>query len=397
VVGLRAYHPRMRSVPSEILPAGTQLDDKYRVVRHIKSGGMGAVYEVEHVGLGKHFAAKVLLRELLTRPKLVERFRREARAASATGHENIVEVTDLGETDDGVPFLIMELLRGRTLGGELKEGRFECDRAVHIARQILAALDAAHARGIVHRDLKPENIFLIQRANDADFVKVLDFGIAKLLDDSEDDLQLTETGQVVGTPSYMAPEQARGDRIDQRIDVYATGAMLYRMVTGQRPFAGANLNALLFAIAEGKPPSPRSLNPLVSAQLEEVITRSMSVDLARRYPTAAAMSAALLDDDLTADRGPGRLQEPSEDSRTGFSAQSMTMPGDAGPATAPRGKWMWVLVVVAIVAALGAGAAVVLHSISARRHDDVVRAEAEARQRVLDSLTPPTARPSRRK
>ncbi len=386
----------MGSAPAATLAVGTQLDDKYRVVGHIKTGGMGAVYEVEHLGLGKHFAAKVLLPELLARPKLIERFRREARAASATGHENIVEVTDLGETKDRVPFLIMELLRGRTLGNELKVGRFECDRAVHIARQILAALEAAHAHGIVHRDLKPENIFLIQRASDPDFVKVLDFGIAKLIDDNEDDQQLTETGQVVGTPSYMAPEQARGDRIDQRIDVYATGAMLYRMVTGQRPFMGANLNALLFAIAEGKAPSPRGLNALVSEHLDEVITTSMSVDLGRRYSTAAAMSAALLDDDLTVERGPGRLQEPGEDSRTGFSAQSMTMPGDGGPAKQPS-MWVWVLVVVGLMTAIGAGGFWVLYSIRTRAYNDAVRLETEARQRVLDSLTPPTARPSRRK
>src|SRR5579872_3202031 len=139
------------------LPAGARLDDKYAVVRHISTGGMGAVYEVEHVALGKRLAAKLLLPELCRRPELLERFRREARAASATGHENIVEVTDLGQTGK-IPFLVMELLTGRTLGSELKSGRLPPERAIHITRQVLSALGAAHGRGIVHRDLKPENI-----------------------------------------------------------------------------------------------------------------------------------------------------------------------------------------------------------------------------------------------
>jgi serine/threonine-protein kinase len=224
-----------RAPPPEPLPEGTRLDDKYVIVRHIKTGGMGAVYEVEHTGLGKKLAAKLLLPDLSRRPELLERFRREARAASATGHENIVEVTDLGATKGGVPFLVMELLQGRTLGAELKNGRLPPERAVHITRQMLSALKAAHNRGIVHRDLKPENIFLIQRASDPDFVKVLDFGIAKLLTEEVGE-ELTRAGQVVGTPTYMAPEQARGAEIDARADLYAVGAILYRMVTGNRPF-----------------------------------------------------------------------------------------------------------------------------------------------------------------
>src|SRR5581483_937740 len=223
--------------------------------------GMGAVYEVEHGPLGKRLAAKLLLPEFLRSATLLERFRREARAASATGHENIVEVTDLGETRGGLPFLVMELLNGRTLGTELKSGPLAPGRAVHVARQMLAALKAAHARGIVHRDLKPENIFLIQRGGDPDFVKVLDFGICKWPGEGEAVSELTATGQVVGTPSYMAPEQARGGAVDARADVYAVGAILYRMVTGERPFVAPNFNALLFAIAQGNATPPRQVAP----------------------------------------------------------------------------------------------------------------------------------------
>ena len=235
------------------LPEGAALDDKYRVVRHLSSGGMGAVYEVEHRGLGKRLAAKLLKPELARRADLLERFRREARAASAIGHEHIIEVTDLGQTAHKVPFLVMELLSGQTLAALCKaERRLEPARAVHIARQILSALGAAHARGIVHRDLKPENVFLIQRGGDPDFVKLLDFGIAKLLDEV-DAPELTRAGQVVGTPTYMAPEQARGEKtVDGRADLYGVGAILYRMVTGQRPYTAPNFNALLFAIAQGQ-------------------------------------------------------------------------------------------------------------------------------------------------
>jgi len=313
----------MARSPSEPLPTGTYLDDKYVVVRHIKTGGMGAVYEVEHARLGKRLAAKVLLPELMKRPALVERFRREARAASATGHENIVQVTDLGETRAGVPFLVMELLDGQTLGAALKEGRFAPERAVHVARQILSALEAAHARSIVHRDLKPENIVLVKRGNDPDFVKVLDFGIAKVLDDDDGGEALTETGQVIGTPSYMAPEQARGAAIDHRVDVYATGAMVYRMVTGQRPFRGDNFNQLIFAIAQGNPPPPRQLNPAVSEGLERVIARAMAVDPDARFATARAFADALADDDKTWERGPSRAGD-------GVTVESATGSGAAG-------------------------------------------------------------------
>ncbi len=301
----------MAEKPSEPLAPGTRLDDKYIVVGHIKTGGMGAVYEVEHGPLGKRLAAKLLLPELVRRPELLERFRREARAASATGHENIVEVTDLGETRGGVPFLIMELLVGRTLGTELKDGPLPPERAVHIARQILSALKAAHGRGIVHRDLKPENIFLIQRAGDPDFVKVLDFGIAKMIDEAPGQ-ELTQAGQVVGTPTYMSPEQARGGEIDARTDVYATGAILYRMITGQRPFTAPTFNALLFAIAQGNPTAPRTHSPACTEALEAAILRAMAVDPRTRYQNAEQFDEALAEDDLTSRRtkaGPRKTPE----------------------------------------------------------------------------------------
>jgi tRNA A-37 threonylcarbamoyl transferase component Bud32 len=313
----------------DVLSEGTALDDKYRVVRHLSTGGMGAVYEVEHRGLGKRLAAKMLRPELVRRADLLERFRREARAASAIGHEHIIEVTDLGQTARGVPFLVMELLAGQTLAALCKaERRLEPARAVHIARQILSALGAAHARGIVHRDLKPENVFLIRRAGDPDFVKLLDFGIVKLLDDHDDAPELTRAGQVVGTPTYMAPEQARGEKtVDGRADLYGVGAILYRMVTGQRPYTAPNFNALLFAIAQGQLEKPRAIEPEVSPHLEAAILRAMALDPRARFQTAAQFDEALDEDDRTRERS------AADAAKAGWAArradQGTPAPGDA--------------------------------------------------------------------
>jgi serine/threonine protein kinase len=316
----------------DVLPEGTALDEKYRVVRHISSGGMGAVYEVEHRGLGKRLAAKLLKPELSRREDLLERFRREARAASAIGHEHIIEVTDLGQTAHKVPFLVMELLSGQTLAALCKaERRLEPARAVHIARQILSALAAAHARGIVHRDLKPENVFLIQRSGDPDFVKLLDFGIVKLLDDV-DAPELTRAGQVVGTPTYMAPEQARGEKnVDGRVDLYAVGAILYRMVTAQRPYSAPNFNALLFAIAQGQLERPRKLEPGVSPHLEAAILRAMAIDPRARFQTAAEFDEALDEDDRTRERS------AADAAKAGWAARKSASSDEAVPETASSG------------------------------------------------------------
>ncbi|HEY7954497.1 MAG TPA: serine/threonine-protein kinase [Polyangia bacterium] len=382
--------------PSEPLPPGARLDDKYVVIRHIKTGGMGAVYEVEHGPLGKRLAAKLLLPELVQRPELLERFRREARAASATGHENIVEVTDLGETRGQVPFLVMELLHGRTLGAELKSGRLSPERAVHVTRQLLSALKAAHARGIVHRDLKPENIFLIQRAGDPDFVKVLDFGIAKMLDEVPGD-ELTRTGQVVGTPTYMAPEQARGAEVDRRTDLYATGAILYRMVTGERPFVGPNFNSLLFAIAQGNPKPPHELAKEISPHLEQVILRAMAVDPRARYQSAEELDEALGEEDRTLEKLAPRTAAPPkpEPSRPDWSQRSVTMMGRSRPVGKVRraiSRAMTLAIAAGMVVVLGGGTWVVVRRVWRIREEAELQREARAaRARVLATTPPPVA------
>ena len=379
----------------DVLPEGASLDEKYRVIRHLSSGGMGAVYEVEHRGLGKRLAAKMLKPELARREDLLERFRREARAASAIGHEHIIEVTDLGQTAHKVPFLVMELLAGQTLSALCKsERRLEPARAVHIARQILSALAAAHARGIVHRDLKPENVFLIERGGDPDFVKLLDFGIVKLLD--EDEPELTRAGQVVGTPTYMAPEQARGEKdVDGRADLYGVGAILYRMVTGQRPYTAPNFNALLFAIAQGKLEQPRKLEPTVSPHLEAAILRAMAIDPRARFQTAARVRRSARRRRSHARALGGRRQRRPAGPRAAPAPAPRTRPrrrraaGSRARSWARRrGRRAWpapspttTTVAVAIILALiGAGTAGLI-----MRRQAQVRAEAELRREAAEA------------
>ena len=225
---------------------GHVLDGKFRIVRHIADGGMGAVYEAENQLIGKRVAIKALHPEFLKNEDIISRFHKEARAASAIGHEHIVEINDMGRMPDGSVFMVMELLVGRNLGELLvKETALPPHRAAAVLMQVLDALEAAHRHGIIHRDLKPENVFLVDRTSHPDFVKVLDFGISKILTD-QPGVALTTTGVIAGTPYYMAPELARGGAFDHRLDIYACGAILYQMVTGRLPFNSPNFHALLF-------------------------------------------------------------------------------------------------------------------------------------------------------
>ncbi len=274
---------------------GTLIDGKYRIVRRVASGGMGAVYEVMHERIRRQMAMKFILPELAASEEVSQRFEIEARAASAIGHENIVEITDMGTTSDGLPFLVMEYLDGCDLGEVLEGGPVEQGRTVHIVAQVLAALEAAHERQIIHRDLKPENVFLIERGGDPNFVKLLDFGISKFAGGEEAKLHLTSTGLILGTPYYMSPEQARGEReIDQRSDLFSVGVILYQLLTGERPFAADNLNQLLYQITSGKLTAPRELNPEITAPLERVVQKALAHEAKHRFATASEFRAALL-------------------------------------------------------------------------------------------------------
>ena len=268
---------------------GQLLDGSYEVLRVIGQGGMGTVYEARHTRLHtKRFAVKLLHHELARQPEVVTRFQREAEAASVLTHPNVVGVYDVNTSADGRPYIVAELLQGEDLGSYLERlGKLPTVEAVHIVRQVCHALGAAHAHGIVHRDVKPENVFL---AGPNATVKVLDFGISKVLETGEG---LTKTGTVMGTPDYMAPEQARGDRVDSRADIYAVGAILYRALTGRKPFEGTDAMAILTAVLTQEPERPSTLEPRIPLSLELIVQRTMAKVPSERFATMETLEQAL--------------------------------------------------------------------------------------------------------
>jgi serine/threonine protein kinase len=268
---------------------GSLIGGRYRVRRLRGEGGMGRVYEAEHIDIGKRVALKILHPGYSQTPDLVERLRREARAASRIGHPNVVDVTDSGTTDDGAFFFVMEYLEGRELGEIIFEERgLELRRAIGISVQICRALQAAHKAGVIHRDLKPENVLLVERDGQKDFVKVLDFGIAKNITDPEDDnkdnprRKLTNPGVAMGTPEYMAPEQAAGRVADARSDVYAAGGILYEMLTGKAAYEGANFMEILHKKATEAPAPIATFRSDIPAEMEDLVRRTMAKDPAGR-------------------------------------------------------------------------------------------------------------------
>jgi serine/threonine protein kinase len=285
---------------------GQLLDGNYEVLRVIGEGGMGRVYEARHTRLHtKRFAVKLLHHELARQPEVVTRFQREAEAASVLTHPNVVGVYDVNTSADGRPYIVAELLQGEELGSYLERlGRLPVAEAVHIVRQVCRALGAAHAHGIVHRDVKPENVFL---AGPSATVKVLDFGISKVAENSDG---LTKTGTVMGTPDYMAPEQARGDRVDARADIYAVGAILYRALTGRKPFDGMDPMAILTAVLTQEPERPSTLEPSVPLSLELIVQRTMAKSPGERFATMEALEQALAPFDSPDAHPPPVMQGP---------------------------------------------------------------------------------------
>jgi eukaryotic-like serine/threonine-protein kinase len=271
---------------------GSALAGRYLIVRRIGEGGMGAVYEAKHTVIGKRVAVKVLLEKFHSNTDLVARLLQEARLASSIGHENIVDVTDFGTTDDGRSFVVMEFLEGEPLAQLImREAPLPVERSLRIARQVASALGAAHAKGIYHRDVKPENVYLVRRG-DADFVKVVDFGISKAVkqggEDPAESYRLTHTGLLLGTPLYMSPEQARGqDDLDHRVDIWALGVMLYECLTGEVPFHANNYLGIISQVLTRDAPPPSRLRPElgIPEAVEMVTMRAMEKDRQRRYQT----------------------------------------------------------------------------------------------------------------
>lgn len=324
---------------------GMVLQDRYRIVRKLGSGGMGAVYEGEHILIKRRVAIKVLHSQFAQNPEIVARFQREAQAATSIGHPNIVEVTDMGRFPDGTAFMVLEFLEGRDWSWDIKKmGPQPLGKVAHILTQVCDALEAAHAKGIVHRDLKPENIYLIERSGDPTFVKVLDFGISKVMDAAGEDRSLTQTGTALGTPYYMAPEQCQGKRdIDPRADLYSLGVILFLSLTGQYPFDDESYPMLVLKICTEQPPPLATYRPDLPPEFEHIVRRLLAKDRGHRFSSCAELKAALapyladtsvpvvvVNAPSTASRGPSVLIGPPTKTPTG-TAYLQSEPGVGAP------------------------------------------------------------------
>jgi hypothetical protein len=267
-------------VPREDDLVGTTIDGRFALTGLLGRGGMGVVYRACQLSMEREIAVKILKREHAENREAVQRFFREARAVSRLTDPHTVTVLDFGQTNDGLLFLAMEMLRGRTLFDAVRAepGPMDPARAIRIVDQILSAVGEAHAVGVLHRDLKPENVFLVQGEETRDFVKVLDFGISKLI--GEEGTPLTGAGKVFGTPAYMSPEQANGRNVDRRSDLYAVGVILFELLAGKPPFAGTTPIAILVKKATEEAPSLYHVNPdlRVPEGLERLVARLLASD-----------------------------------------------------------------------------------------------------------------------
>ena len=276
-----------------MLAPGQVVGEKYRLVRLLGAGGMGSVYEAEHLRLGRRYALKLLRHDAAARPRAALRFEREARLLSRLNHENIVSLLDVGHAD-GQPFLVLELIRGKTLRQELNEvGVRGLDRVLNVAVQVARGLGHAHAAGIVHRDLKPENVMLSAHADGRLLVKVLDFGVARLNDDAGE--LVTNTGVALGTAAYMSPEQARGESaLDAAVDVFALGVIVYEALTGKRPYEGSSYNETLYAILNKPHRSLAQHRPELPEALSAVVERALAKSKAERHASVEAFVTELV-------------------------------------------------------------------------------------------------------
>lgn len=364
--------PRPPSAGDTVDATDRVLGGRYQLSRQLGIGGFGAVYEAEDQRLQKRVAVKVLSSIICHSDDMVARFRGEAIAASKIGHEGIIDVTDFDRDPDGSWFIVMELLDGKDLADILdEEGALPIDRALSICAQTAFALDAAHSKGIIHRDLKPANIYLVDRESREDFVKVIDFGISKMMTQSVEAGGLTSQGVVLGTPSYMAPEQASGERdIDRRADVYALGIILYEVLTGEPPFTGDTYLKILAAQLK------ESARPLADARaslarypkLEKLVKKALTKDREDRYRSMRAFGEAILE--VLADIDPAGADaiRPIR-MRTGKSVRAESVP-PTGMARKAKRAGRSAIVWFAVLAALAMVATVVVLAVSGGGDND---------------------------
>ena len=285
--------PPIQSSPEDPVHPGDVLSGKFKVERVLGIGGMGVVVAATHLQLGQVVALKFMLKQALQYPDNVARFEREARAAVRLRSDHVAKVTDVGRLDDGAPYMVMEFLEGEDLDRYVrKNSPMPIQIAVDFLLQAAEAIAEAHALGVVHRDLKPKNLFLTQRLNGEPLIKVLDFGVSKVM--GEGDLSLTATTQVLGSPSYMSPEQLRASRdVDQRTDIWALGAILYELLTGNVPFPASTLTQLTAMVISDPPRPIESLRADVPVELRAIIMRCLEKRPDDRFQTVADLAAAL--------------------------------------------------------------------------------------------------------
>jgi serine/threonine-protein kinase len=321
---------------------GRVIGDKYGVTGLIGEGGMGAVYEAEHLAIGRLVAVKVLHPRNAQKRDAISRLQHEARVVGTIGHPNICEIYDMGRLEDGSPYLVMERLQGETLAQRIdRDGPVPYLELIDMVIQVLSALIAAHEKGVIHRDLKPDNIFLTERSGMPSVAKLLDFGISKASGIEDTAVNLTKSGMVMGTPYYMAPEQARGERmLDHRVDLWAVGVILYEALTGRRPFVAKNYNALLVHILTSRHRPLADLAPHLPAPLGAVVDRALSKMREDRFQSAAEFQETLLRMKRTANPLTVRILAPdsgSEDPTVVLrieaepAAVSESTPGDDTP------------------------------------------------------------------
>jgi serine/threonine protein kinase len=308
---------------------GSVVGQRYRIVSRIGVGGMGAVYRAEHTMMRRDLAIKVLLPELGGKEEFARRFEREAESASRLTHPNIISVSDFGNTADGSLFLVMEFLAGDALSALIAQGPLSRERAVNIIRQVLRGLDHAHGAGVVHRDLKPDNIMLVERDGQRDVVKILDFGIAKITEPVSGGEALTQAGVIFGTPEYLSPEQALGEAVDARADLYAAGVILYEMLAGRRPFESDDKVKIISMHLAHAPPRIREVAPSVEVPvaLEQVILQALEKSRENRFASSTAFLQALDDaETAAADSGPNRAGTVSAPFEMGPTVPQITRP-----------------------------------------------------------------------
>lgn len=375
---------------------GTLMADRYRILEVLGRGGMGVVYKAKHELMGRLVAIKMLLPTLVSDDVQVARFQREARAASRMNHPNIIGLHDFGLTQDGLPYIVMDYLEGRSLSDVIKEsGQVGISRTVHIFVQICDALDHAHRLGIIHRDLKPGNVMLVTNDQDLDFVKVVDFGIAKLTSGCDEDAQrLTSTGEIFGSPVYMSPEQCGGSELDARSDVYALGCVLYETLTGKLPFVGKTIMETITRQIQFDPPSFNVCRPdlYIPEWLENVVFTAVQKDPAKRYQSMEAMRDELLRgyshfSNVTSTSSQIRALNGALTSRISNSIKVKAVP-DPEPAPKQKSKVDALMIgAVALMLGLGCGAAFLLLG----KHEPAKKPAADLTRQSKPPTQPATA------